>query len=175
MQNKPFDEDKKLKYDPLGKSYLVEIMLDWLGTRLVRNNSKEDSADFTDGFWDGQFILDDGTVFLAEVEVKDDTKSKKEKNIAWWGEDLHPLRPFRYSTMDIPRRKDKNSADIFVLANPEGTLAWACFRNVVLNAKVKIKPTIHEPNGGPYFTIPVNEGAFLCKVNGRWQGWKPKC
>lgn len=165
MDNKPFDEELKAKYDKLGKQYAIEIAKDIFGAKVVRENIKEDHADFSDGFWDLEFEKA-GKKFKVEPEIK----------VGHWDEQYAEFlnRPFEYRTMDIPFRKNKNIADYHMVIDDNGKYGFVVARSEMNKCKVITKRTIYEPNGGPYFSIPVSLGFFVEKVNGLWQRWEPK-
>lgn len=170
MKNKAYDETLKEEHDPIGKSLAIEIMRDVIRAELITNNLKEDSGDFTDGFWDQKYRLSNG----KEIKVEPEMKDKK-----WWGKQWSLSRPFKYETMDIPYRKNKNEAQLHIVISTCRNFAFLVFRNsmdkaiVERGGKPKIKKTKYEPNGAPYFRTPVCYGRFVhrCK-GGPWHRWK---
>jgi hypothetical protein len=172
MRNKTYDPTLKDKYDKIGKILSVQIMRDVIIAELITNNLKEDSGDFTGGIWDQKYRLRSGKEIKAEAEMK---------NKKWWNNDLfwskYPL--FDYETMDIPYRKDKNEAQLHIVVSTCRNFAFLVSRYAMDKAitetggKPKMKKTIYEPDGGPYFSTPVSRGKFVyrCK-DGLWHWWK---
>lgn len=166
MRNKSFSYSLKAKHDGVGKSIATEIMRDLVGGVLVRENIKEDSGDFTDGFWDQQYQLRSGKRIKVEPEMKD---SK------WWGKNFSETVPFKYDSMDIPFRKQKNQAHLHMVISTCQQFAFLVTRDAMNKAleesggSPKIKKTIYEPEGAPYFSTPVEHGTFVEKVDGRWK------
>jgi hypothetical protein len=169
MSNKRFSRSLSEQYDPLGKRLAAEIMGDIFSATLDAENTKETSGDFSEGFWDHRYRLSDGQSLLVEPEMKD----KK-----WWGTGWDESRPFKYDTMDIPFRKKKNKADIFMVISTCERYAWIVWRAVVdqhlkeTGGKPKNKVTIYEPDGGDYYSTPVAKGIFVHKQDGKWRRWK---
>lgn len=168
MSNKRFSPEMKKKFDPQGKRLATEILRDLVGAMLITDNLKEDSGDFSAGFWDQKYRLKDGTELVVEPEMKD----KK-----WWGLGWNDY-PFKYDTMDIPFRKKKNKADLFMVISTCEKYAWLVDRDVIMKhlevtgGKPKVKSTIYEPEGGEYYSTPVTKGIFAHRVNGRWCKWR---
>jgi hypothetical protein len=172
MRNKTYDQTLKKKYDKIGKILSIPIMRDVLRSEHITDNLKEDSGDFTDGYWDQKYRFPSG----KEIKTESETKDKK-----WWNNDLfwleYPL--FDYETMDIPYRKNKNDAQLHIVISTCRNFAFLVSRYAMDKAiaenggKPKIKETIHEPDGAPYFSTPVCYGKFVyrCK-NGPWRWWK---
>lgn len=172
MKNKRFSKSLKDKHDAVGKSLAVEIMRDIVGATLITDNIKEDSGDFTDGFWDQKYRLPNGKEIKVEPEMKDEK---------WWGNQWSTTRPFRYEEMDIPYRKAKNQAHLHIVISTCKNFAFMLSRDE-MNAALeqsggvpKIKRTIYEPSGAAYFSTPVKRGRFVEKdADGRWHKWKRK-
>lgn len=171
MGNKRFDRSLSDRYDSIGKKLAIEIMSDLTGGKIVTENTKETSGNFTDGFWDQMYELPNGTRLLVEPEMKD---------AKWWGLTWDASRPFRYNTMDIPFRKKKNKADIFMVISTCECFAWVVHRKVIDNhfqetgGKPKVKRTIYEPEGAEYYSTPVEKGIFVCKKDGKWRKFNQK-
>lgn len=170
MKNKRFSPSLKQKYDLLGKKLAAEIMQDIVKAKLITDNLKEDSGDFTDGFWDQKYRLPSGKELKVEPEMKDEK---------WWGNQWSSSRPFRYEDMDIPFRKAKNQAHLHIVISTCENFAFLLTRDAMNEAleesggMPKIKKTIYEPNGAAYFSTPVNKGYFVYrKKDGRWAKWK---
>ena len=168
MGNKRFDPALKKKFDGPWKRLAAEILRDLVGATLITDNLKEDSGDFSAGFWDQKYCLKNGATLIVEPEMKDQK---------WWGLGWDDARPFKYDTMDIPFRKKKNKADLFMVISTCETYVWLVDRDVIVKhleetgGKPKVKYTIYEPEGGEYYSTPVNKGIFAHKVNGRWYKW----
>jgi len=168
MSNKRFSRSLSEKHDPTGKRLAAEIMQDMFNATLVAENTKETSGDFSDGFWDHRYVLPNDLSLLVEPEMKD----KK-----WWGDWEKPY-PFKYDDMDIPFRKKKNKADLFMVISTCEKYAWIVWRGVVdkhlkeTGGRPKNKVTIYEPDGGDYYSTPVNKGVFLQKIDGKWHRWE---
>ena len=171
MGNKRYSPALKDKYDGVGKRLAKEILRDLVGATLITDNHKEDSGDFTAGFWDQKYQLPKGGMLVVEPEMKD---SK------WWGLEFASAKfpwPFKYDTMDIPFRKAKNKADLFIVISTCEQFAWLVDRDVIekhlqeSGGKPKIKVTIYEPSGGSYYSTPVGKGIFTQRVNGKWCKW----
>ena len=166
-KNKKYCPELKNLHDPIGKKLAIEIMKDVLKAELIVENIKEDQGDFTDGFWDQKYRLLDG----KEIKVEPEMKNKK-----WWGNEWSTVRPFRYDTVDIPFRKEKNQSHIHIVistCNNFAFLVTRCAMNKALEEEYGgspiIKPTIHEPEGAPYYRTPVERGHFIARgLNGRW-------
>lgn len=170
MRNKAFSLSLKEKHDVVGKTLASEIMRDLCNATLVTDNLKEDSGDFSEGFWDQKYSLPDG----KEVKVEPEMKDQK-----WWGCEWSAERPFRYEDMDIPYRKVKNKAAIHMVISTCQRLAFVVTRQAMDKAleesggSPKIKRTIYEPSGAPYFSTPVDRGFFVEKgEDNRWRRWK---
>lgn len=170
MRNKRFDPKLKAAHDAIGKQLAVEIMRDMAGATLIENNDKEDSGDFSAGFWDQKYSLQNGQIIVVEPEMKD---SK------WWNISAsHPDRPFDYSDIDIPYRKAKNKAGLHMVISTCRQYAFLLTRKAMdehlasCGGEPKIKKTIYEPHGAPYFSTPVSKGFFVAKINDRWQRWR---
>lgn len=174
MRNKRYNASMKDKYDGPGKIFAEEIMRDIVGATLITNNEKEDSGDFSDGFWDQNYELRNGETCIIEPEIKVDKGG-------YWGEQ-HAVygRPFKYDTVDIPYRKEKCIADFHMVISDNGKYAFIVSRKAMDRALVesggqpKIKRTEYEPLGAPYFSTPVEKGRFVVKEDGRWRIWKTK-
>jgi hypothetical protein len=167
MSNKKYSATLKDKYDGISKKITNDILFDVAKAKLVTNNVKEDSGDFSEGFWDQKYQLPKGDIIIVESEMKD----KK-----WWGSHWGSS-PFKYDTMDIPFRKSKNKANLFVVISTCESYAWLVNREVVekhlqeSGGKPKNKKTIYEPDGGDYYSTPTNKGLFVCNINGKWKRW----
>lgn len=170
MKNKAFSPSLKQKYDAKGKSLAVEIMRDILKAQLITDNIKEDSGDFSDGFWDQKYALPSGTEIKVEPEMKDEK---------WWGNQFSTERPFRYGEMDIPYRKAKNQASLHIVISTCENFAFLvtrvamdrCLKNS--GGSPKIKRTKYELQGAAYFSTPVTEGRFVQRgSDGRWHKWQ---
>ena len=175
MKNKSYSHSLKLKHDAVGKALASEIMRDILGATLITDNIKEDAGDFSDGFWDQKYKLPIKDKQQSK-EIKVEPEMKDEK---WWGNQWSTTRPFRYEEMDIPYRKAKNQAHLHIVISTCKNFAFMLSRDEMNSALKesggipKIKKTIYEPNGAPYFSTPVNRGRFVQKSSdGRWHKWK---
>ena len=175
MKNKRFSKSLKDKYDSLGKQIACDIMKDIVGAELLTNNDKEDAGDFSAGFWDQKYLLpmkENGK--RKEIKVEPEMKDEK-----WWGDQWSSSRPFRYEDMDIPYRKAKNQAHLHIVISTCENLAFMISRKAMNESleesggSPKIKRTIYEPSGAPYFSTPVSKGRFVKRNNqGRWKVWK---
>lgn len=170
MRNKAFSPSLKKKHDAIGKSLAAEILRDTARAVHVTDNHKEDNADFSDGFWDQLYRLPNGNNIKVEPEMKDEK---------WWGNQFSKERPFKYDSMDIPYRKAKNEAHLHIVISTCGTFAFTVTRKAMDEALVKsggvpkVKRTIYEHEGAPYFSTPVESGRFFQKgADGRWRAWK---
>jgi hypothetical protein len=170
MRNKAFDPKLKEKHDGVGKALAEEIMRDMVGAKLITNNDKEDSGDFSDGFWDQKYQLPSGKEIKVEPEMK---------NSKWWGKQWSTTRPFRYEEIDIPHRKSKNQAQLHIVISTCRKLAFLVTRKAMdeqlatAGGEPKVKKTIYEPDGAPYFSTPVSKGIFVEKgEDGHWHRWK---
>lgn len=171
MANKRYDPLLKQEYDEDGKRLTNEILKDVAKATLITDNLHEDAGNFSKGCWDQQYQMPNGKMILVESEMK---------NRKWWGESNIPLfgRPFMYESIDIPFRKQKNKAELFLVISTCGEWAFVLTRKNMMDhfeatgAKPKCKRTIHEPYGGDYFSTPVDKGFFVRKVNGKWRRWK---
>lgn len=170
MKNKRFSPSLKEKHDVVGKTLAKEIMKDLVGAELITDNIKEDSGDFTDGFWDQKYRLPNGKEIKVEPEMKDEK---------WWGNQWSTTRPFRYDAMDIPYRKAKNQSHLHIVISTCKNFAFLVTRDAMNDALVKsggspkIKRTIYEPQGAAYFSTPVEHGYFVEKgPDGRWHKWQ---
>lgn len=168
MRNKAYDPKLKKKYDPVGKTLTEEILRDLVGAKKITDNLKEDRGNFKDGFWDQRYELPTGQQILVESEMK---------NRKWWGEHHHPDRPFEYEDIDIPFRKEKNKSHLHIVISTCKKFAFLLTRKAMNdhlesnNGEPKIKRTIYEPGGAPYFSTPVDRGIFVVN-NGKWKRWK---
>jgi hypothetical protein len=167
MRNKAYSESNKRKYDNNGKRITEEILRDTANASLVGDNVKEDSGDFSDGFWDQKYKLKSGEEFKTESEMKD----KK-----WWGKYYGKNVPFKYDTMDIPFRKAKNQAEVHFVISTCQQYAFSITRKSMdqafneLGGKPKIKSTKNVPSGEPFFSTPVDRGRFFYKDGkGKWK------
>ena len=170
MKNKRFSPSLKAKHDVIGKTLAQEIMRDLVGAELITDNLKEDAGDFTDGFWDQKYRLPSGKEIKVEPEMKDEK---------WWGNQWSTFRPFRYEEMDIPYRKAKNQSHLHIVISTCQNFAFLVTRDAMNEALEKsggvpkIKRTIYEPNGAPYFSTPVEYGYFVYKdCQGSWHKWQ---
>ena len=171
MANKRDDPLLKKEYDEEGKRITSEIMKDVAKAELVTDNLHEDAGNFSQGCWDQQYKMPNNKLILVESEMK---------NKKWWGENHIPSlgRPFMYDTIDIPFRKQKNKAELFLVISTCGEWAFLLTRKNMIehfeaNGSVpKCKKTIWEPSGGHYFSTPVEKGFFVRKVNGKWKRWQ---
>lgn len=169
MKNKAYNPNLKRKYDQVGKNFAKEIMNDCFRAEHIRDNEAEDSGDFSEGFWDQIYRLSDKREIAIEPEIKD----KK-----WFGE--HFIKdgwrwPFKYPTIDIPYRKNKNKATLHMVISSCGNHAVLVTRKA-MNESVeqngpKVKKTIWEPNGAPYYSVPLGKSRFVFKdkTTGRWR------
>lgn len=168
-RNKAFDPSLKNKHDGVAKTLTEQIMKDLFGAKKVTDNVKEDEGKFTDGFWDQKYTMPSGTDVLVEAEMKDEK---------WWGASFGPDKPFKYSDMDIPFRKSKNKSNVFAVLSTCRTYGWMVTRKAMKEhfessgSQPKIKKTIYEPSGAPYYSTPVEKGKFICFKDGRWRMWK---
>lgn len=169
MRNKAFCPALKAKHDSVGKKLAEEIMRDLVKAILITDNLKEDSGDFTDGFWDQKYRLPGGKEIKVEPEMKDEK---------WWGKQWSADRPFRYEEMDIPYRKQKNQAHLHIVISTCQKYAFLVTRAAMDQAlkesggTPKVKKTIYKPDGEPFFSTPVTKGYFAEKgSDGRWRRW----
>lgn len=63
---------------------------------------------------------------------------------------------FPFSTVDVPYRKRKSQADIFIMFNEDCSTLLICDMSTILNAKTKTKDTIYT-NNEKFFSIPLSE------------------
>ena len=155
MQNKRYDPKLKDEYDGRGKNLSIEIMRDVVKAELPQINKEEDLGTFKDGFWDLRFIKKNGKEIIVESEMK---------NEKWWGFDYGSF-PFKYETMDIPFRKDKNKAELHIVISTCENLAFMLLRKHMDQEFKKkgvpiFKPTIYAKNE-PFFRTPVSRGKFV--------------
>lgn len=164
--NKKFSKALCDKYDPMGKAHTIKIMEDVKGAKLIAENEGEEKQDFSEGYWDQQYELPDGTQVYVESEMKD---------AKWWGEHWGSEEvPFRWDTMDIPFRKVKNKSELHVLISMCGEYGFIVTRQkmneaVEHNGGPKFKTTKYEPDGGFYFNPPIEDGEFIHLRDGKWK------
>lgn len=175
--NKRYERYLKDKYDKPGKEYTNEIMLDISRASFVRENIKEDSGDFSEGFWDQEYLMPNGKIRIVESEMKDGK---------WFGMYWSPKQPFEFDDVDICYRKVKYIAHthlvISTIKNYEDFVQYAFIvtRKAMDEALAAmggcpiIKPTIYKPEGEPFFRTPVSKGRFVYKgLDGHWHFWHP--
>jgi len=163
-KNKRYCPKLKSLHDSNGKELAKEIMKDVLNAELITTNEKEDQGDFSDGFWDQKYRLPDGCC-VEEIKVEPEMKDAK-----WWGDKFSLARPFQYSTMDIPSRKEKNQSHLHIVISTCKKYAFLVTRFAMNNSgPFKTKKTKYEPEGASYYNIPTKLGRFVKKVNNRWR------
>lgn len=162
MSNKTYSQSLKKKWDPLSKKITKEIMLDVDGSRFVQDNIDEDRGTFKKGFWDQKYIRKDGTVLIVESEIK---------NSQWFG-NHGKKHPFKYPTVHIPLRKDKNAADIFFVISSCRNYAFACSKEAMMKSRVEKIPAKNPETGESkledFFDVPIKNGLFLVKEE-KWK------
>jgi hypothetical protein len=170
MANKRFCKALCEEHDGLGKSLATDIMRDVFSAELVTNNEKEESGEFTDGFWDQMYKFPNETLIKVEPEMK---------NGKWFGDkwlNENHLWPFQYQSIDIPYRKKKNQAKLHIVISKCEEYACLVSRKAmdqsIEESGVKIKKTCYEPNGGSYFSVPCDRVVFLVKKDGKWIKFK---
>ena len=169
MYNKRFSKSLHDQNDAKGKQAAIEIMRDLAGAVLFEENTSEQAGDFSKGFWDVSFKLRENEKI---IRVEPEIKASK-----WWGENFvsRTGKPFQYPDIDIPYRKHKCVADLHMVISSNLDLGFLVFRKKMdevlarKGGRPKFKTTIFEPEGGYYFTIPVEEGRFVQKSNGKWR------
>ena len=168
--NKKFSQDLSDRYDAKGKRIAESIMADLFQGILIKENHSEKNGDFSDGFWDQMYRLNNGKCICVEPEVKD---SK------WYGEQFVELTgyPFQFCTMDIPYRKVKCKADLHMVISSDEKYSFVVTRKVMdewveENNGPKKKVTKYEPQGGYYYSIPLERGLFLVYEKKKWRVWK---
>lgn len=170
MGNKAYNPRLKNKWDKVSKMLTEEVMCDLIGAAKVTDNEHEDRGDFSQGFWDQQYELPGtGTRIYVESEMKDEK---------WWGPGygLTGDGPFKYDTVDIPYRKAKNKAKLYMLFSTDGKYGFVVTRKVmdavIAENGVKKKDTIYK-SGEDFYSIPTSQGFFVEKSpDGRWRRWK---
>lgn len=77
-----------------------------------------------------------------------------------------------FSTIDVPARKNKSEADVFIMVNYGcNTLAITLMKNV-LASRVSSKKTIYT-NNEEFFNVDLDKFRFYHKYNDRWRKIKP--
>jgi len=172
MKNKAYNPNWKKKFDGVGKTISEEIMRDCFGAEHICDNAKEDRGDFSDGFWDQAYSWN-GQTLIVEPEIKvgvngsyfgDHWKSRNE----WrW--------PFKWPTVDIPYRKVKNKSNLHLVIGDCKKFAALVTRKSMDDCIEQnggnpyIKVTKQEPEGAPYYCVPLGRCRFVKKLStGKW-------
>jgi hypothetical protein len=166
MTNKRYNDELKKKYDTVGKSCCQKILRDLTDAELLAENHMEDMGKFSEGFWDQMYRLPCGKKIIVESEIKD---------CKWWGYMWNHPWPFMYDTVDVPFRKNKNLASLFVVISSNLDFAFIMTKQSMTDSlkfsggRAKWKRTIYEPNGAYYFSVSVESGYFVKKVKDKWK------
>ncbi len=176
-RNKPFEAKLLKRYDPPARIYARSVMTKYFGATFIRENESEDSG--VEGYWDQLYRLLDGKEMAVEAEIKDPSGKK-----GWWGQrhvelDINHPFPFQFGSVDIPYRKLKNKAGLYLVIS-------GCYKHVIVVKKTtmleygainKNCEAEMQADGSkakrtePYFRVPLSKTIFLSKdmTTGKWK------
>lgn len=161
--DKRFDVRDYRECDPLAKALSFEV-LEFLGFQDIVENTDESNGIF-EKIWDIKGTHKELGEWRIEGEIKRDWGTK------WIG---GYIRPFKFSTMDIPyrkRNKAEEHATHHIVFGKDGNRAFVVERDVVLSSPVEYKQCRNREAPEPFFKVFVisPHSFFLIKSNGLWQ------
>jgi hypothetical protein len=77
-----------------------------------------------------------------------------------------------FPTIDVPKRKSKSKADIFIMVNSSADTIATTRMEKILNSPVGFKKTIYTKNE-PFFNVHLDDFKFYQKRNGKWYKVSP--
>ena len=119
------------------------------------NKSKQEAIKFLQQ--KGYELISDDEVYTYDLKMKKDDKIiliEVEHKRVWNGDN------FPYSTVDVPYRKIKNEADIFIMFNNDYTVLFITSMNIVKKSPTSLKDTIYTKQER-FYNIPLNKGKFI--------------
>ena len=119
------------------------------------NKSKQEAIKFLKQR--GYKLISDDEVYTYDLRMKKGDKIvliEVEHKRVWGGDD------FPYPTVDVPYRKIKNEADIFIMFNNDYTVLFITPMDTVKESPTSLKNTKYTKQER-FFNIPLNKGKFI--------------
>jgi hypothetical protein len=154
LTNKPFDPKADKKFSAILNRNITEILKTLFG-HTVEIKRHDETTDWV--FYD--YVAKIGT---EEVLVEGEVKSAK-----FWQHGR-----VRYPTVDVPARKGKNSAKVYVLLSSDENAFWACEMKHVLSSPKSPKQA-RGPDGKyryeHFFNVDPGKGVYYSlNLFGNW-------
>lgn len=136
-------------------SFAKEISLDFL-LKTNKFELKESISEQKEAYKNWDFLIFNKIKNKFE-SVESERKRVWTKSGEWQG----------YNTLDIPKRKEFNKSDYFIMCNYSGDTIALIKTKDVLNSKITKKDTFYTKNE-EFFNVELEKIRFYTKINNKW-------